>query len=274
MVISIFFAKEKSDEKVEISPAEIEEINQFVNGLQEKKSKKRYAKSRTYTPEVIVLEAFDPNTADSVSLRRLGIPGYVTSNIIKYRKAGGKFKDADAFSKIYGLEASLFEQLKPYINISPQFIVKRDTLYKSKRDSLKLFKFTELTLVDLNSADTVLLKKIPGIGSGLAKMTIAYRTKLGGFYSVEQLEEIEYIDKSLHKWFVVTTPIAEDKKIKVNSASLDRLRNHPYMNFYKARVIIEYRRKRGKIKNLSQLALFEEFTEKDLNKLSNYLFFD
>ena len=46
------------------------------------------------------------------------------------------------------------------------------------------------------------------------------------------------------------------------------------MDFYKAKVILEYRRKRGKIKNLSQLSMFEEFTEKDLKRLAPYLSFE
>lgn len=44
--------------------------------------------------------------------------------------------------------------------------------------------------------------------------------------------------------------------------------------FYQAKVIIEYRRKKGKLKSLSQLSLYEEFTEKDLERLSHYLAFD
>jgi DNA uptake protein ComE-like DNA-binding protein len=46
------------------------------------------------------------------------------------------------------------------------------------------------------------------------------------------------------------------------------------MDFYKAKAILEYRRKRGNIKGLSRLSLFEEFTEKDLQRLSPYLSFE
>ena len=46
------------------------------------------------------------------------------------------------------------------------------------------------------------------------------------------------------------------------------------LTFYKAKAIMEYRRKRGKIKGLSQLSMFEEFTEKDLKRLSPYLTFE
>ena len=134
----------------------------------------------------------------------------------------------------------------------------------------RIEKYPEGTLVALNEADTAQLKRIPGVGSGIAKMIVAYRNRLGGFVRLEQLQEIPHVDTCLNKWFVVQgTPF---RKIRVNKDGLDKLRNHPYMDFYKAKAILEYRRKRGNIKGLSRLSLFEEFTEKDLQRLSPYLF--
>jgi hypothetical protein len=46
------------------------------------------------------------------------------------------------------------------------------------------------------------------------------------------------------------------------------------LNFYQAKIIVEHRKKRGEIKSLSQLSLYEEFTEKDLKRLSAYFSFD
>ena len=45
-------------------------------------------------------------------------------------------------------------------------------------------------MLDLNRADTAELKKIPGIGSGIARLIVNYRQRLGGFYQIEQLQEI------------------------------------------------------------------------------------
>ena len=136
----------------------------------------------------------------------------------------------------------------------------------------KTFKYPEGTLVDVNGADTAKLKKIPGIGSGIAKAIVSYRTRLGGFYALEQLTEIEYMTPALMKWFKLEEPVV--RPLKVNEVGLETLRSHPYLNFYQAKVIVEHRRKKGKLKSLSQLSLYEEFTEKDLERLSAYLTFD
>ena len=223
----------------------------------------------------VELTSFDPNEADSTELSRLGLSPYVVRNILKYRQKGGRFRTPESFSRIYGLEQEQFETLKPYIRIAmPKVaeIKEIDTMTVRKVVEKKPFKYPEGTLVDVNSADTTELKKIPGIGSGIAKAIVAYRSRLGGFYSLEQLTEIEYITPSLVKWFKLEGPVL--RPLKVNEAGLEALRAHPYLNFYQAKVIVEHRRKKGQLKSLSQLSLYEEFTEKDLERLSAYLKFD
>ena len=169
----------------------------------------------------------------------------------------------------------MFEQLKPYIRIVKPKVAeskKVDTVVLVKESKVKAFKYPEGTLVDVNVADTTELKKIPGIGSGIAKAIVVYRNRLGGFYSLEQLAEIEYITPSLMKWFKLEEPLV--RPLKINEVGLETLRAHPYLNFYQARIIVEHRRKKGSIKSLSQLSLYEEFTEKDLERLSAYFKFD
>lgn len=224
---------------------------------------------------VVSLFSFDPNTADSIELSSLGLPSYVVRNVLKYRQKGGRFRTPESFARIYGLTEQKFEELKPYIRIvqvdKPK-PVKKDTVVPVVKVEKKVFKYPEGTLVDVNTADTAELKKIPGIGSGISKTIVAYRNRLGGFYSLAQLEEVDYVTPELMKWFKLE--ISDVRPLNINRLSLDRLRAHPYLNFYQAKVIVEHRRKKGEIKSLSQLALYEEFTEKDLKRLSAYIRFD
>ena len=141
-----------------------------------------------------------------------------------------------------------------------------------KKEYVKMFKYPEGTQIDVNSADTIELKKIPGIGSGIAGSIVRYRERLGGFYALSQLEEVKHVTPDLLKWFKLENDSV--RKVEINKAGLDKLRAHPYLNFYQAKIIIEHRRKKGPIKSLSQLALYEEFAEKDLNRLSAYISFD
>lgn len=274
----VFFPDMKEEAIAPSDEETIKEIKTFLTGVHEREQKKYPRYTTSHKPErmKVVLSSFDPNLSDSIELLRLGLPAFIVRNILKYRDAGGKFRSAEDFSRIYGLTAEKFKVLKPYISISAAFQRKPDTLYQSesraKRDTLAFYKYPEGTLVDVNHADTTELKKIPGIGHGIAAAIVNYRHRLGGFYDLSQLREIKYVNEEMMKWFKLeNSPIHQ---INANKAGLDKLRSHPYLNFYQAKVILEYRRKIGKLKSLSQLSLYEEFTEKDLERLSHYLTFD
>ena len=228
----------------------------------------------------VELFSFEPNLADSLDFIHLGLSKYVVRNIIKYRQKGGRFNTPEAFSRIYGLTEEKFVELKPYIYISEAFAKKPVMVSRArfpekqvKKDTLKrTFKYPVGVRVDVNLADTSELKKIPGIGRGIASRIVRYRTRLGGFYSLEQLLEVEFVTPEMLEWFTLGDESV--RKLEINKASLEQLRSHPYLNFYQAKAIVEHRRKRGDIKSLSQISLYEEFTEKDLQRLSAYVSFD
>ena len=129
-----------------------------------------------------------------------------------------------------------------------------------------------LSPLDLNALDSADLVKLPGIGPVFAKKIVRYRTQLGGFYGLLQLMEIEGLPDSLMKWFIITDTVPI-RKIPVNSSTLTELRRHPYIDFYQARAIVDYRQERGKIKGPEQLSFMEEFTDQDLVRLGPYLDF-
>lgn len=154
-----------------------------------------------------------------------------------------------------------------------------DFSYELKKEDKKVImkypkqeKFKAGIIIDVNTADTSILKKIPGIGSVISRNIVNYRNRLGGFYNTGQLLEVEYVDSVLLKWFEVKSDVF--RKIRINKAGIDELRSHPYMDFYKAKAIIDFRRKRGPIDGMSQISMLEEFTEEDIDKLSHYFSFE
>ena len=158
---------------------------------------------------------------------------------------------------------------------------KRQTTARRTRDTVYLFrdsfpppqpKYEPGTLVNLNTTDTTELKMIPGIGSAIARLIVGYRQQLGGYSHIEQLKEINLDAEKLNDWFVINS--AQIDPININQAGINRLRTHPYLNFYQAKVIVEHRRKHGNIRSLKQLSLYEEFSEEDLARLTPYICFE
>lgn len=137
-------------------------------------------------------------------------------------------------------------------------------------------KFAEGTLVELNTADTTTLKKIPGIGSAFAKRIVGYRALLGGYYSVTQLSEVYGIDEDRYEeflpWFTVDPSLV--RKLPVNTLPQDSLSRHPYVSYAQARVIMQLKRQKAKLTGWENLQLLSEFTESDRIRLKPYLSFE
>lgn len=256
------------------------EYNAFLASIKEvkpsyRKFDKKSAKnnSRTYPTREISLSMFDPNSADSLTFLSLGLPPWMVKNILRYRSKQGTFRHPEEFRKIYGMTEEQYQTLLPYIQIADKYKAK-DTLrllsahaHKAPKDSV--FKYKPGTLVSLNEADTTELKKIPGIGSGIARMIVNYRRKLGGFYQIEQLQEIHLKAELLRPWFSIDA--TRIQTINLNRAGMERMTYHPYINFYQAKAIMEYRKKKGNLKSLKQLALYEEFTPEDFERIAPYV---
>ena len=136
-------------------------------------------------------------------------------------------------------------------------------------------KFPAGTVIELNQADTLTLKKIPGIGSTFARRIVGYRELLGGFYTVEQLAEVYGIDEerynALHTWFKVDTTCIQP--LRVNQLSFKELLRHPYLNTSQVRQIERLRRK-APLQSWNDLILLEEFSAIDRQRLRPYLSFE
>ncbi|NDV57287.1 ComEA family DNA-binding protein [Bacteroides sp. 519] len=269
----------RPNDTVDINTDEVKTAYEaFLNSIEEVEVDKETSYYTKNKPEP-VLAAFDPNTADSATFLKLGLPTWMAGNILKYRAKGGKFREADDFKKIYGLSKEQYNKLKPYIRIVslPKESSHKDTVRllaeHIQKDTIhRVIKYPAGTVIDINKADTTELKKIPGIGSGMAHRITNYRKELGGFHAVAQLADIHIDVEKFKDWFIVGNepPIT---KVNLNRAGIEQLRKHPYINFYQAKAIVECRKKRGNLSGMQQLTLLDEFTETDFEKLKHYICF-
>lgn len=225
---------------------------------------------------------FDPNTADSTALLRLGLSPWQVRSIYKYRAKGGRYHNPEDFKRSPGMTPEIWERLKPVIRIGEAFRFYHDTDSAVPRKTLAVAdttppphyqeKFREMVQLEVNSVDTATLKKIPGIASVRARRIVAYRERLGGFVSLDQLSEIEDLPTDIEVWFSIGEEAP--RKIPVNRASVGEMARHPYMGYARARAIADYRRNYGNIHSLSELSLLPQFTEKDIQRLEPYVSYE
>lgn len=221
---------------------------------------------------------FDPNTADSAQLRRLGLQTWQIRNIYKYRAAGGIYREKTDFARLYGLTVKEYRELEPYIRISSDYLpavtlVKEDATVTAKHDTALVRRYpqkiNETAHVVLNTADTTELMMVPGIGPYFARKIVQYGQRLGGYVNVDQLDEIENFPAESKRFLVVEG--ATPQKLNVNKLTLNELKRHPYINFYQAKDITDYRRLHGPIKSLQDLRLLKDFPQAAIERLLPYV---
>ena len=207
------------------------------------------------------LFVFNPNKASLEDLTNLGFSKNLSNRIIKYRAKGGKFKIKHDLDKIYGMDSSLYLRLVPFIDL-PEKI----TSSASKTAIVRLAKKIPLERFDLNLADTSQLIKIDGIGPKLSLRITAYRNRLGGFVSLDQLREVYGLDSAVIHHLINQAFIQEDfrpRQLNINTADEKKLSSLPYLKFALAKSIAVYRFQHGEfssVEGLKKIALMDETT--------------
>ena len=134
----------------------------------------------------------------------------------------------------------------------------KDTINKGFLHSAPLhYASVEMTIIDINTADTTLLKQLPGIGGAFAKWIVNYREKLGGYCETEQLLEVYRMDTARYdaiKDFVKIDSSFTPNKLKINTDAFKILLKHPYLEYEDVKKIVNYREQKGMITSWEQLS--------------------
>lgn len=291
-MIRDFFYLQKSDRKVILTLLGVIVVAMgiiFLTGGEQKSeaatgdslTQKSADKGKSYyyvAPKHVERFAFDPNTADSTQLLRLGLQPWQVRNIYKYRAAGGIYRKPEDFAKLYGLTVKQYRELEPYIHISSDYLPASTLVRHEPKSQSEVrvsaqhhysMKIRETEHVVLNTADTTALKTVPGIGSYFARRIVQYGQLLGGYVNIDQLDEIENFPQEAKHYLVVEG--SHPHKLNVNRLSLDELKRHPYINFFQAKTITDYRRLHGPIKSLQDLRLSKDFPPETIERLLPYV---
>lgn len=245
----------KSGESLLKSEVYLENLPTESNPAESEKSIKKARK--------VMLEIdrfFNPNTISLEDLKAMKLPPFVAENWVKYRNSGAVFYHADDVSKIYGLEEDVFAQLKPWIKFEQKQFKKKKTIEKpineNDEKNLDIKKSIQPAIkLGINSADSIELLDVRGIGPFYAGAIVEYRKRLGGFNNINQLMELYKMDSSkfevmLPQLFLDTVEIT---KISINNATFKEILYHPYIDYETTKYMINKRNKLGKYAALYQL---------------------
>ena len=227
---------------------------------------------------------FDPNTASESQLLSLGLSQRQVRNILKYRSRGGRYRVKEDFARLYGLTLEKYRQLEPYISIAPQVMAADAVKRENNNPNIQNTQNTQITpnkynpkklrygeTVDINTADTAMLKRIPGIGDYFAMRIVELRKRRQAFTSPEELLTIRDFPETALEYMTASQNFPV---IYVNRSSQKDLAAHPLLNYTQARDITTLRRVSGTITSAADLAALPSFDVKTIERITSLLRFE
>ena len=210
---------------------------------------------------------FNPNTITEKEWQQFDLSYKQAMSIVNYVKKGGKFYKPEDLKKMYTISPEKYEALLPYVSIPKM----------EHSENKPTFTYTkkEAVIVAINTADTLELDKIKGVGPAFARRIVKYRERLGGFYSKEQLFEVFGVDTP--KYNEIKDQIKIDAegivKLNINTVEFDDLKRHPYLTFKQMNAIIQYRKQHGPYKSIADLSKVLILKPETIQKIAPYLSF-
>jgi len=235
------------------------------------------------------LFAFDPNTITLEKLQELGLSERTAMNVINYREKGGRFRKPEDLKKLYSLKPEDAQRLIPFVQIpEAQFVhiqpnhdvnaiekIKENATDLAAAPASKPERKERLITepIDINLADSFSLTLLPGIGAKRAGAICRYRDRLGGFATVDQIAETYGLPDSVFQQILpyITLGNGPANKLCLNKATEIQLKNHPYIGWQMAKIIVAYRNQHGNFNAVEDLAKIYAVKKDWLEKVKPFL---
>jgi competence protein ComEA len=187
-----------------------------------------------------VWDTFNPNTVSAAQLIQLGLNKKTANIIVHYREKGGRFKTPTDLLRIYGMDTQWVQKALPFIVLSTTVL-----LQPSKQTFTRQPEVKQVQHIELNSADSISLIKLPGIGPAFAHRILKYRSLLGGFTTCNQLLEVYGFRleqfELLRQCVYVNAAVIQ--KINLNTDDFKTINRHPYISYELTKQIFDWKRK-------------------------------
>lgn len=188
-------------------------------------------------------QKFDPNQYSISDWMKVGLSEKQAAVILKFNKRG--FRSNEDLKRVFVINDELFALLKDS-TFYPEKASSNFSTFEEKNDYTS--SKSKKSKVEINSANVEDLLSIPGIGEFFAKNILKRREQLGGFLNEDQLLEVWKMDAEkidAIRPFISINP-SGIKKINLNTATAEELKNHPYIkNWNIANSIVKMRTQNG-----------------------------
>lgn len=226
---------------------------------------------------------FDPNTMDSITAIRLGIPSRQVITLMRYRNKGGRFYRKEDLAKLYGLKKDLVEKLIPYVVIKN---IDRNTTYHTtyrKMVDYDYQKFGNKTglvkedgnknliewSIDINLADEKQWMAKTKLSPAIIQNIIRYKNYLGGFTNLNQIKKVYGFTEANYYLLKPHLQLGKMNKRKPNASNMS-FESWKALGIFQDREIVQIlriRKEKGGHIGWKELVILFDLTEQQAEML-------
>ena len=226
------------------------------------------------------LYLFNPNFITDYKGYKLGMSIQEIDRLLAFRRENKYVNSPEEFQNVTKISDSLLNLISPYFKFPDWINNKKQNRTIKEYEAYQNEAFVKkerIIIIDINQATKEDLVKIYGIGEAISVRILKQKETLGGFVSMEQMQDIwglspEVIENLITHFKVLAVP--RFKKIEVNNASLRELSQFHYFRYALAKEIVTYRSMNGNIKNIEDLTKIKGFPVDKANIIGLYLDFN
>lgn len=220
---------------------------------------------------------FNPNFITDYKGYKLGMSIEQIDRLHAYRNAGKFVNSAKEFQNVTKVSDSLLKTMVSYFKFPDWGSKTKERKDYTVYGKNSLSKNEKIVQIDINTATKDDLMKIYGIGEVISVRILKLKESLGGFVSMDQMEDVWGLSPDVIEKLAVSFKISalpEIKKIDINNASLKEIAQFPYFKYALAKEIITYRSMNGDFNNVEDLTKIKGFPIEKANVIALYLAFN
>ncbi|MCG9791237.1 helix-hairpin-helix domain-containing protein [Flavobacterium algicola] len=222
------------------------------------------------------LRPFNPNFISDYKGYKLGMSVQEIDRLVAFRKTNQYVNSAQEFQEVTKISDSLLKAISPYFKFPDWVTNKKESKVYVKYEKQSFSKTEKIHVLDVNTASQEDFMKLNGIGVGYSERIIKFRESLGGFVSMEQLDDVwglppEVITKLNASFKIASQPVI--KKLDINNASVKEIAQFPYFRYALAKEIVTFRSMNGDFKNATDLTKIKGLSIDKANIIALYLTF-
>ena len=252
-----------SHAKIELTATEVQLAQQQFK--QEEAKHLNWKNKKWHSRYNIPPSSFNPNHYTMQDWMYLGLSEKQAQVVLKFTRYG--VQSNQELKRIFVIPDELYQLFKDSTRYDETQALVQKTIFENKN------KPNKINIIDLNRATQEDLEQLKGIGPFFSKRILAFRNKLGGFYSKEQLREVYQITEEQYQQiqYAVFCNNHDVTRININQITPKEMVKHPYFNWNIANALCKMRDQLGGFKALEDLKKSHLVTDDVFERIKNYV---